>query len=62
MHTNTMTRMAKRTNQINIRLDPETKAELAAAAAEQHRPLANMILAILMDWLATRRADQPAKK
>ena len=54
----TMLCMTKRTDQINIRLDPETKAELAAAAAEQHRPLANLILAILMDWLAARKAAQ----
>jgi uncharacterized protein (DUF1778 family) len=52
-----MQRMAKRTDQVNIRLDPETKAELAAAAAEQHRPLSNLIVAILMDWLAAKRTD-----
>jgi uncharacterized protein (DUF1778 family) len=56
MHTITMQRMTKRTDQVNIRLTPEIKAELTAAAGEQHRALSNLIVAILMDWLAERRA------
>jgi uncharacterized protein (DUF1778 family) len=47
--------MTKRTEQVNIRLDPDTKAELASIAAEEHRTLSNLIVAVLMDFLAKRR-------
>jgi uncharacterized protein (DUF1778 family) len=50
--------MTKRTEQVNIRLAPETKAELAGIAAEEHRTLSNLIVAVLMEFLVTRRAKK----
>lgn len=51
----TLLRMTKRTEQVNVRLDPEMKAELTAFADAQHRSLSNLILAVLKDWLAAQR-------
>jgi predicted transcriptional regulator len=53
--------MTKRTEQVNIRLDPETKAELAAIAQSQHRTVSNLILVVLKDWLAAYRGSDQTK-
>lgn len=50
--------MAKRTEQVNVRLDTEMKAELAAIADKQHRTLSNLILAVLKDYLEAERGKK----
>jgi hypothetical protein len=46
----------KRLNTVQIRLDDETNETLKAEAERQHRPLANLIAAILADHAAALRA------
>jgi predicted transcriptional regulator len=47
--------MTKRTEQVNVRLDPQMKAELTAIATSQHRTISNLILAVLTDWLEAQK-------
>ena len=55
MRTDRMQCMTKRTEQVNVRLDPQMKAELTAIATSQHRTLSNLILAALTDWLEDQK-------
>jgi hypothetical protein len=49
----------KRLNTVQIRLDDETISTLRAEAERQHRPLANLIAAILADHAVKLRRDAP---
>ena len=44
----------KRLHVVNVRLDDETLAVLREMADAQHRPLANLIAAILKDYVGER--------
>jgi predicted transcriptional regulator len=44
----------KRLNPISIRLDDEMLATLRQIAEDEHRPMANLIVAALKEWLAGR--------
>ena len=57
MSTNT----PKRLHVVNVRLDDETLAILRAEAEEQHRPLANLLAAILKDYAADKRCTNAGK-
>jgi predicted HicB family RNase H-like nuclease len=50
----TMQRLKKRTGQLVLRVEPELRAELEAAAEEERRPMANLIRNILADWVDGR--------
>ena len=45
----------KRLHPIAIRLDDEMLEELRAIAVDEHRPMANLIVAVLKNWLAERK-------
>lgn len=51
----------KRLNSVAIRLDDEMLDELRAMAQDQHRPVANLIVAILKDFFEERR-NQSSKE
>lgn len=46
----------KRMNVVNVRLYDETLAALRATAEAQHRPLANLIVAILKEYVAGKKS------
>lgn len=46
---------SKKTEQINIRISEEDKAELAAIAADEHRTISGLISFIVLKWLQDRR-------
>lgn len=48
----------KRLHPVAIRLDDEMLEELRAHAVKQHRPMANLIAAIIKDWLEQQREAQ----
>ena len=39
--------MARKTSQLNMRIDPELKRRAAKAAAEDHRPLGSLVSVLL---------------
>jgi len=45
-----------RTAPIGFRIDPEMKAALEAAAAEDSRSLSSLVIKILTEWLRARAA------
>jgi hypothetical protein len=47
-----------RTEEFTIRMTPELKAEIEAAAAEERRSLASVARQALLDWAAQRLADR----
>lgn len=48
----------KRLHPIAIRLDDDMLDQLRTIAVAEHRPMANLIVAVLKNWLAERRAPQ----
>ncbi|WP_088347475.1 MULTISPECIES: hypothetical protein [Rhodomicrobium] len=51
-------RSKKRLHSMAIRLDDEMKDDLRAIADEQGRPVANLIVFALREWLADQRAKK----
>jgi hypothetical protein len=47
---------SKKTTQVNIRLAPEVREELASIADEEHRTLSGLLTAIILDWLKERQS------
>ncbi len=47
---------------ILVRLDPDVKEAVAAAAARDGRSASNFLERIVIDWLRTARAAQPKKE
>ena len=56
--------MTKRTDQVNVRLDPEMKRKLAAYAHAEKRTISNLIFLIIAEWLEKKEAgaDKSAKR
>jgi hypothetical protein len=46
------------TKQLSVRVDPELLDDLERAAAEDRRPVGNLVRCILADWQAARDARQ----
>ena len=53
-------RSKKRLHSIAIRIDDEMRDELRAMAEEQARPMANLIVFALKEWLAAQK-QKPTK-
>jgi hypothetical protein len=51
--------MARKTEQINLRIDPALKRKAAKAAAEDHRPLGSLVSHLLAQHC--REREQPAE-
>jgi hypothetical protein len=51
-----------KTDRLVIRFDPATRAQLAAAAQQDRRPVANLVRNVLADWLADRKATHTSKE
>lgn len=49
--------MNKRLHVVNIRLDDETLAVLRAEAERQHRPVANLISAVVKDFATSLKGE-----
>lgn len=54
--------MQKKLYPINIRVDHELKEDLRQIASEEDRPLANMIVRVLREFVDVRKAERQAKK
>lgn len=52
--------MTKRTDQVNVRLDPKMKEKLNAYARAEKRTVSNLIFLIIDEWL--ERKEVEAKK
>jgi predicted DNA-binding protein len=52
----------KRLHPVNIRLDWEMRDELRELAKQENRPLANYIVTVLKEHLATKKAEREANK
>ena len=50
----------KRLHSMAIRLDDEMRDELRAMAIKQGRPMANLIVFALREWLAEQAKEKPA--
>jgi predicted transcriptional regulator len=48
--------MTKKLLPINIRVDYQLKEDLRAIAAEEDRPMANMIVRVLREYVEARKA------
>jgi hypothetical protein len=49
-------------NPLGVRLEPDTKAALEKAAADDRRSISSMIDRILIEWLRANGYLKPAKK
>lgn len=47
---------------LGVRLEPDTRAAIEKAAADDRRPLSSMIEKILVEWLRANGYLKPAKK
>lgn len=55
-------RMSKNTEMISTRVDPEVRAVIEKAAAEERRPVGNLVRCILADWVNWRAGAQAAQQ
>lgn len=53
--------MPKKLLPVNIRIDHELKDDLKAIAAEEDRPMANLIVRVLREYVEARKA-KPKRK
>jgi hypothetical protein len=51
--------MTKRTDQVNVRLNPEMKEKLIAYADAEKRTLSNLVFLIISEWLAKKEGERP---
>ena len=51
-----------RLNPLGVRLEPDTKAAIEKAAADDRRSISSMIDKILVEWLRAKGYLKPAKK
>lgn len=54
--------MQKKLYPINIRVDHELKESLRKIASEEDRPMANMIVRILREYVDARATDERVEK
>lgn len=43
------------TNQVSFRIDDELRREIERAAAQERRPVSNLLRNVVADWAAARR-------
>jgi len=53
--------MTKRTDQVNVRLDPKMKAKLGAYAKAEKRTVSNLIFLIIAEWLDWKESETAKK-
>lgn len=53
----TMPKLRLKTTTLTVRIEPDTKAALAAAAKAERRSLANMLEVMVLDWCRDHRVD-----
>ena len=51
-----------KTTTLTVRIEPATKAALAAAAKAERRSLANMLEVMVLDWCRDRPVDPSASE
>lgn len=49
--------MTKRTDQVNVRLEPEMKEKLSAYANAEKRTLSNLVFLIISEWLQKKEVE-----
>lgn len=49
--------MTKRTDQVNVRLEPEMKDQLSAYANAEKRTLSNLVFLIISEWLQKKEVE-----
>jgi hypothetical protein len=53
--------MTKRTDQVNVRLDPKMKEKLTAYAKAEKRTISNLIFLIVTEWLEQQEGENAEK-
>jgi hypothetical protein len=50
----------QKTEHVVIRMEPELRAAIEAAAEQERRPISNLVRCVLADWLEQRAGEHAA--